>query len=237
MPSSCASNATRSNVPNCSPGCMPRAIRCRPCSIGLGAESRRRMASAFVCNSSHALVYRPRFGWPAELIRRHDHTQFRDRRGPQGVRQPANRAVAARLQMGQMMRHQRHHAFLDLVRRIEARQKSFRQRPALFLMARRNDPPPPVALGFMRGLRFGEVMCQHGEHEHPAGRLVRLAPLGQFHQCVATMAGVREHVAFRMPLRILRCSVQCRDLREVPQPAGLLQEAQSGRRPRDSSPT
>jgi len=61
-----------------------------------------------------------------------------------------------------------------------------------------------IVLTTHRRESFGEVMRQHGEHEHLASGFIRGTPFRQFRECVAAVAGVREHITLWMPLRVLR---------------------------------
>ena len=89
----------------------------------------------------------------------------------------------------------------------------------------------PAQTALMFGLSGGgglsEVMSQHCEEQDaPAGRW-GLTPCGQLGEGIAAMCRMSEHIAFRMPLGVLRAVAQGGDFREVHQPAGFLEDLQA----------
>jgi len=177
----------------------------------------------------HAGMHLARLGRASELVRDHDQAQFFNGGGGEGIGEAAHGARAAHLQMREVMLDQRGHPFFDLIGGINAREEGFGEGTALFLVAGGDDPQASVALGLMGGLRLGKVVGQHGKHQDPAGGGIGGAPLGQFRERVATVAGVGENIAFGMPSGILRRAIQGGDFGKMLQPAGGFQELQSGR--------
>ena len=68
----------------------------------------------------------------------------------------------------------------------------------------RTDPPHYAAFFRVRGGRgFAEIVGQHGKHQQPPLPCVARFPVVEGDDSIETVLGVREHVAFRMPLRVL----------------------------------
>jgi prepilin-type N-terminal cleavage/methylation domain-containing protein len=130
----------------------------------------------------------------------------------------------------EMISHQRKDSLFEHQRGANSLQEIPRRLHAGLFVSGRNDSFAAILDCAMRHGRFAEVVRQDRQHIDGLGFRVGFAPLGQARQRVATVASVRENVAFRVPFRFLRRADQRFDLREMIDPFRLGQKAQAGGR-------
>src|SRR5262249_31186396 len=89
------------------------------------------------------------------------------------------------------------------LRGAQALQELPRQRPARFLVTRRNDAHAAPSRRRVRRLRLAEVVGKDGKGKDGTGRRILPLPLRKLGQRIQAMAAVHEDVALGMPLLIL----------------------------------
>lgn len=183
--------------------------------------------AGFVANGAQAFRERLRLGRTAEGVGGHNGQESFDVFRFEAFGEAADGAGGGLLEIGHVVEDEWQDARPNGVGRIDAFQEGIGERAAGRLVSRRDDADPAVLEFLGGGDGLAEIMREHPEAVDNAGVVGGFEPGGKGHQRIEAVAGVDEHIAFRVPLRILRHATHLINLRIMLQPLAVGEESEA----------